>query len=750
MTHLSLSVADQIKGRFRIGGTFYLVVHNVDQEAYITIHGRNDKILLQSLPDLPFIQSSYGRDQIIAGDGGVFKIIEAVDGPSNTTVAQTIDTITSNDTGLHLNGTIKFTSCQHIGYSFKLQELSKKQLDFSIQLGIAHDKKSPHRIIFNFKSNTHEDFYGFGEQFSYSTLKGQKVPIFVREQGIGRGEEPVTSILNDPSGVFGDFAGGDSFTTYCSVPQFLSTDNRSLVLHNSEYSSFDLRKDDRVSVRLNATLLEGRLFQGDNLLDLVSEYTSYSGRMHLLPDWVSDGAVVGIQGGTQKVRKVIRQLQHHNTPIAAVWLQDWCGKRLQKTPNGVEFKRLWWNWESDDTLYPDWPTFVNDELRSQNIRVLSYVNTFLTNVEKKQSYRNNYFLEAEAHGYLVKDPSSTSKHQTLIISSGTDFEAGILDLTNPDAAVWFKSIVKQHVYDAGVSGMMTDFGEYLPYHSEKVSLYSGISSEVYHNRYPQEWAKLHSELVHEIGLEDEAVCFYRAGFTRTPGFINLMWAGDQNVAWDAHDGIKSAVTGMLSGGFSGFSITHSDIGGYTTISAAPLLELVRSKELLFRWMELSAFTAVFRTHEGIIPELNAQFYDDEESLAYFAFCAKLYASLSPYRKKLIQEAHTRGWPLMRHLVFYYPHDPVVRRITYSQYLLGDSLLVAPMLAPSTSHVKVYLPKEEGVTWRHVWSNQSFTPTGQDISVASPFQRPAVFIKEPRQDGGLLDEFIAFTAEQSNA
>ena len=418
--------------------------------------------------------------------------------------------------------------------------------------------------------------------------------------------------MNDPSGIFGEFAGGDSFTPYYAVPQFLSTDYRSLVLKNSEYSNFDLRQDDRVTVRLNATLLEGRLFQGDDLLDLVTEYTTYSGRMHALPDWISDGgAVVGMQGGSIKVRKVIEQLQKYATPIAAVWLQDWCGKRLQKTPNGVEFKRLWWNWESDDTLYPDWKRFVNDELKTQNIRVLSYVNTFLANVEKKQSFRNNYFLEAQAHGYLVKDPSSKSEHQTLIVSSGSDFEAGILDLTNPDAVAWFKSIVKQHVYDAGVSGMMTDFGEYLPYHSDKASLYSGIPAEVYHNRYPQEWAKLHSELVHEIGLENEAVCFYRAGFTRTPGYINLMWAGDQNVAWDEHDGIKSAVTGMLSGGFSGFSITHSDIGGYTTISAAPILEVVRSKELLFRWMELSAFTAVFRTHEGIIPEINAQFYDDE-------------------------------------------------------------------------------------------------------------------------------------------
>jgi len=150
-----------------------------------------------ALPDLPFVQSSCGQDQIIAGDGGVFKIIEAVDNPSNTTVSQTIDTITSKDTGLHLNGTIKFTNCQHIGYSFKLQELSEKQLDFSIQLGIAHDNKDHHRIIFNFKSNAHEDFYGFGEQFSYSTLKGQKVPIFVREQGIG--EEPVCIVLRSMS-----------------------------------------------------------------------------------------------------------------------------------------------------------------------------------------------------------------------------------------------------------------------------------------------------------------------------------------------------------------------------------------------------------------------------------------------------------------------------------------------------------------------------------------------------------------------
>ncbi|KAI8330040.1 glycosyl hydrolases family 31-domain-containing protein [Blakeslea trispora] len=733
----TLSITSEAK-TYALSQSFSVTVHA--NENYVSIQGRHNQVIWQSLKGAPFILSSLGEDTFKNGDGGVFRITEIEDGPANTTVSQTIERASFEKQVLQLSGRLGFgQENQEINYQLELKAYNEKQLEFRIETDFGD------RILLRFSSHAKEDFYGFGEQFSYSTLKGQKVPVFVREQGIGRGEEPVTSILNDPKGVFGEFAGGDSFTTYCPVPQFVSTDNRSLFLKNSEYSSFDLREDDRVTVRVNSSVVEGRLIDGDDLLDLISEYTLYSGRMDPLPDWVSEGGVVGMQGGQEKVRKVIRDLQRHDTPIAAVWLQDWCGKRIQRTPNGTEFKRLWWNWESDDVLYPDWAQFVNQELKPQNIRTLAYVNTFLANVQSKPSYRDNFFLEAQQKGYLVK---KTGTDDPYIVSSGPNFEAGILDLSNPDTVTWFKALVKKQIWDAGISGMMTDFGEYLPYHRDVVQLASGVLPEVYHNQFPQEWAKLHSELVHELGLVSEAVLFYRAGFTRTPGYINLMWAGDQNVAWDEHDGIKSAVTGMLSGGFSGFSITHSDIGGYTTISAAPTLEILRSKELLFRWMELSAFTAVFRTHEGIIPELNAQFYDDEESLAYYAYAAKLYKSLSPYRRFLIQEAHTKGWPLMRHLVLYYPHDPIVRQIKYTQYLLGKSLLVVPMLSPGGSHVKAYLPKEEGVTWRHVWTNQSYTADGQEIEIESPFKKPAVLIREPREDDGLLDDFLTFVSQHS--
>lgn len=69
---------------------------------------------------------------------------------------------------------------------------------------------------------------------------------------------------------------------------------------------------------------------------------------------------------------------------------------------------------------------------------------------------------------------------------------------------------------------------------------------------------------------------------------------------------------MLTAGFSGFSVTHCDAGGYNTLASnLPGMTAARTKELLYRWMELAALTPVFRTSEGIIPSINSQFYDDE-------------------------------------------------------------------------------------------------------------------------------------------
>ena len=73
----------------------------------------------------------------------------------------------------------------------------------------------------------------------------------------------------------------------------------------------------------------------------------------------------------------------------------------------------------------------------------------------------------------------------------------------------------------------------------------------------------------------------------------MMWAGDQNVDWSEDDGLPSVITAALSLGLSGHGLSHSDLGGYTT-----LYGMRRTKELLLRWIELAAFSPLMRSHEG--------------------------------------------------------------------------------------------------------------------------------------------------------
>ncbi|KAG2176274.1 hypothetical protein INT43_005508 [Umbelopsis isabellina] len=749
---LGLKWEDQVECRLSIGpavaeaeystGNFTVAIDA--ENLKVVVKSFTGRVVWQSLHNHPFVQSTLGEDDMGDGEGGCFDIKEH---DEHLTVLQTIERVEHTKNSVTIKGGLgtKLVPPTHVEYTFSFTEIAPKHLQFQVRIGKEGSgihANTYKRAILTYESHKEEDFYGFGEQFSYSTLKGQKVPILVREQGIGRGAQPITALLNSQPQIFGKFAGGDDFTTYAPIPQYITSDNRCLFLENSEYSSFDLRKLDRVVIRVNARLVTGRIVDGRDMFELISNYTEYCGRMRALPEWAGQGAIAGMQGGEDKVRQVYERLKEYHVPVAAFWLQDWCGKRVQKVGK-AELKRLWWNWESDDELYPNWTQLVQD-LKADDVRTLSYVNTFLCDVKEKPSARRNLYAEAHEKGLLVKDPKTNA---SLYISSGPEWDAGLLDLTNPECREWFKQVMKESVFSSGVSGMMTDFGEYTPYDSSKAKFHSGVPPEVYHNQYPQEWAKLADEIVHELGLEEEAVLFHRSAFTKSPGYMNLMWAGDQNTAWDQHDGIKSAVTGMLSGGFSGLSIMHSDIGGYTTFSGVvPGLSLKRDKELLFRWMELSAFTCAFRTHEGINPEMNAQFYDTEEHYLQFAHTARIFASLAKYRQRLLTEAQTQGYPVMRHPVLYHSQDKTVRGMSYHQFYLGSSLLVAPVLSPSATFVKVYFPKEDGVTWRHIWNGKYYPADSSYVAIDAPMGQPPVFVKEPRQDDGLLNELMEYATK----
>lgn len=697
----------------------FVVTYPTEQGTLRISHrSRPEAILWESLAG-GFVAAAQAREEITESRGSV-AIKEQV---LRRWEAQSIGSIAAGDGRLTISGKLRGETGD-IGYQLFFSVVSTNQLGFELALtgqpDLGRDPACYTLVHLRYRSAAGEKFFGFGEQFSYLDMKGRRLPILTQEQGIGRGKQPVTALVN----MFAPGSGGTWYSSYAAVPFYLTNTRRALFLENSEIAIFDLERPEAVEITLFGPRMQGRIINGDSPRRIIEEFTAYAGRMQPLPDWINQGAIVGMQGGTEAVRSKLELLRRYATPMGAFWLQDWVGKR--KTMFGSQ---LWWNWELDEQHYPGWAalcqTLRNERGLSgdgQGIRVMTYLNPFLADVAGKPSVKRNLLAEARDKGYLVKNRQG----QAYMIPN-TSFDAGLIDLTNPAARDWIKAVIKDQVIGVGAAGWMADFGEALPFDAV---LFSGIPAAVYHNRYPEEWARLNREVLQEVG--GDIVFFSRSGFTRSPGFATLFWLGDQLVSFDEADGLKSAITGMLAGGLSGYSLNHSDIGGYTTLS--PLY--TRSKELLLRWMELSAFTAVYRTHEGNQPEKNVQFSTDAETLAHFARFAKVYRALAPYRRTLMQEAAAKGYPIARHPMLEFPDDPRVYDLRY-QWMLGSEFMVAPVTGCLQRWVRVYLPQG---TWIHVWNGKAYgnETRGGWYCVWAPLGQPAVFYKKGSPAG---EEFV---------
>lgn len=574
--------------------------------------------------------------------------------------------------------------------------------------GVQHD-----RTVLTVGAPAEERFFGMGAQYSCWDCRGHRVPILSREQGIGRGLEPLTLVMNE----LGGGAGGDAYTTYTAVPYFVTSRGRALYVAGTDYAVFDLRPRDRVALMVRSLAVVAVLLVGDDPGSVVGAYArTVAGPMGPLPPAFA-AAVVGLQGGARLVTERLELLAAHGVNMSAVWIQDWVGQR-NETVAGRAQQRLWWNWEPDERLYGDFAAFVAELRRRFAVHVLTYFNPFLVDVSAKPYSTRNLFREARALGYLVRNASGG----TYMISGGPDFAAGQIDLTLPAACDWYAAVIRNNTLRVGVSGWMADFGEYLPWDSV---LASGRPAASVHNDYPRLWAKLNRRVADEAG--GTVAFFSRSAAAGSPGLASLFWLGDQLPSWDAHDGLASALIAMLQAGVSGLTLQHSDTGGYTTIDAFGL-RYVRTAELLMRWTEMSAFTAVLRTHEGSVPHLNAQAYSPEV-VDHFAAYSQAFASMSAYRAALAAQARAEGLPLARPLWLHYPRDEAAW-LRADHFLLGADVLVAPVLTPGATSVRAYLPGS--TRWRHLWTGTvTAAPSdrhGTLVQTAAPLGCAAVWLR----------------------
>jgi len=554
--------------------------------------------------------------------------------------------------------------------------------------------------------------HGFGEQFAPFDLSGRTIPLVVREQGVGRGEQPIT-VLAD---VTNNGAGGTEAMTYAAWPSFVTQDVRGVELDpraagSHAFAVADTRDPGSVVLLSWQPSLRAVLTAAEDPLALLERRARTIDRPPL-PDWLAEGAVLGIQGGTEKVRTVVADLQAQGAALSAVWLQDWSGKRATDLGD-----RLWWTWQLDTERYPGWEQLVAD-LDDAGIAMLTYVNTWLVDAsEKGDDTIRNLYREADEQGYLVMDPDGGVYR----LDQG-GFDASLVDLTNPDARDWYADVIAAEVLGAGADGFMADFGEGLPFDA----VLADGDPAVEHNRWPALWAATVREACERADKPD-CVAWFRSGSGGMAADAPMFWNGDQLVTWSAQDGLASVLLGMVSAGVSGWHLTHSDVGGYISADAV-VADYVRPPDLNERWAELEAFGVMMRTHEGIRPAANAQVYDTPQSRAAFARMTRLFAALAPYRRDVVAQAIDTGVPAMRHTWLNYPGTAAAE--SDRQFFFGPSILVAPVLTGGADTVAVAFPPGE---WVHLLTGETYQGD-RTTRVPAPLGTPAAFVRsdDPRR------------------
>ena len=557
------------------------------------------------------------------------------------------------------------------------------------------------RIYIRIPSGENEHIVGGGEQFSCLELKGRSFPIWTREQGVGRNKATEITRLADEQ----DGSGGDYHTTFYPQPTFMSSKMYFVHVFSTEYSVLNFENSDFNEICVWSSDVSLVIGTGENYEELLSQLTEILGRQIPLPTWAIRGMWLGVQGGTERALECLERCRAGGMEVSAVWIQDWEGKRI--TSFG---KRLEWDWRWNRQLYPGLDELIKQD---KSLRWMGYINPALVS-------GGVLFEEAREKGYFVKNKEG----EDYLFDFG-EFDCGLVDFTYEEAFIWYKQVIKNNILALGMRGFMADFGEYLPYDA----VARGGSGAQLHNRWPVLWAKCCREAVREAGLEGDCVFFMRAGGSESGRYSLLCWAGDQNVDFSYDDGLASVITASISLGMSGFGLHTSDIGGYTT-----LFYLHRNRELMERWLEYGAFTPVMRTHEGNRPDSNIQLYSDDDMINAGAYWVRVHNSLAPYIEDLMKINSEKGIPVQRGLFMAEPENDALYDTTLFEYMLGNDMVIAPVVDEGAVTRRVTLPAGE---WTDLYTGERH-PGGSFIAQA-PLGRIPVFFRTGSTYTGIFEK-----------
>jgi alpha-glucosidase len=564
--------------------------------------------------------------------------------------------------------------------------------------------ESPHKKAWEFRlpSCRDEAIFGGGEQFRQLNLKGEIVENMVSEH-ISIAAVAQRALL----GFLPYRAKKHSeIHSYSPMPHFISSKLYSVRFVTDSYGIADFTNNSVMIFRYRTLPREMIYAEEESFSAIAGAFAAEYPNRQYLPDWCLDGMIIGVQGGIDRAAEKAKKMLDAGAKIAGVWCQDWSGRKI--TSAG---KQVYWNWEVDNANYPELAERIR-ELKQLGVRFLAYINPYL--VENGKMY--NEFKE---EGYLIKNRKGEIYH-----IKSTTFNAGMMDLTNPGAIVYLKEkIIKKNMLDLGVSGYMADFGEYLP---ADAVLFDGDPTEL-HNAWPVMWAKANREAVAEADMESEVMFFTRSGYSGCEQYTPIMWNGDQYTDYSLDYGLPCVMPASFNLGFSGITAAHCDIGGFISFAS-----LARDGELFVRWMELSAFSPLMRSHESIRPENNAQ-YDSPDVIQHTAALTSIHQKLKPYIESCLEKAR-KGIPVMAP-DFYYASDFSRHKDLYS-YFFGDEIFVSPVIKKGLTKKTVYLPDGE---WVHFFTKKAYN--AGEVIVDAPLGCPPAFYKKNGSFNTLFESII---------
>src|SRR3712207_1909510 len=292
------------------------------------------------------------------------------------------------------------------------------------------------------------------------------------------------------------------------------------------------------------------------------------------------------------------------------------------------------------------------------------------------------------------------------------------DFTNPETREWWG---ENHsaLLDAGVAGIWCDMNEpalFVPHGAtmpgDVVHPGGGEArrhAEV-HNAYGSLMARSVREGLLRLRPDERPFVITRAGYAGLQRHA-LQWTGD-NSSWWEH--LWMSMPQLQNLGLSGVAWAGVDVGGFWGDTNA---------ELLARFTEFGAFQPFCRNHTAIGTRRQEPCAFGEPYTSVCRKMLKLRQRLLPYLYSLFEECHRTGAPILRPLLFEYPEDET----TYTaddEFLLGETLLVAPITRPGIEHRHVYLPQE---TWFHYWTGERFDGPAHVLAPA-PLGEPPLYVK----------------------